>query len=195
MEYHNFVSAATSYSIAGMRSAQPVAKIGTGAHQGGFVFEAVVHWTYVAGSCMIIGMTDDPSKAYGNWSGTDKGIAVGWNASEVGTSTLKVMTGNGTDTTRYNATAGQLQDDATYFIRIEVVAANSDEVGSVRNAIVSVTNLDTGAKIVDKMQVTDDKLPPVNVPLYAMIQYGNLAGTTAVSVDMLGWSCERYRGF
>lgn len=194
-EYHNFVSAADSYSIAGMRTAQPVAKIGTGAHQGGFVFEAVVHWTYTAGSCMIIGLTDAASKAYGNWSGADKGIAIGWNASEVGTSTLKVMTGNGTDTTRYNATAGLLQDDATYFIRIEVEAANSDEVGSVRNAFVTVMNLDTGVKIVDRMQVTDDKLPPADVPLYAMIQYGNLAGATPVSVDMLGWSCERFRGF
>lgn len=196
MEYHTFTSAVDTYSIAGLRSAQPVAKIGTGAHQGGFVFEAIVHWTYTAGSCMIIGLSSDGSKAYGNWSGTDKGIAVGWNASEVGTSTLKAMTGNGTDTKRYNATAGQLQDDATYQIRIEVQAAVSETTGdSVRVATVTVRNLDTGVKIIDGIQIPAEELPPADTPMYAMIQYGNMAGTAAVAVDMLGWSCERFRGF
>ena len=195
-EYHSFTSAAATYSIAGLRTAQPVAKIGTGAHQGGFVFEAVVHWTYVAGSCMVIGLASDTDKAYGNWSGTDKGIAVGWNASEVGTSTVKAMTGNGTDTTRYNATAGQLQDDATYYVRIEVAAAASETTGgTVRIGKVTVQNLDTGVKIIDGIQIPAEQLPPADTPLYAMIEYGTLTGTGAVVVDMLGWSCERYRGF
>ena len=110
---------------------------------------------------MVIGLASDADKAYGNWGGTDKGIAVGWNASEVGTSTVKAMTGNGTDTTRYNATAGQLQDDATYYIRIEVAAAASETTGgTMRIGKVTVQNLDTGVKIIDGIQIPAEQLPP-----------------------------------
>lgn len=194
-EYHTFTSSAVAYAIAGLRSAMPVAKVGAGLHQGGFVYEAIVHWAYVAGSCMIVGLSSDPDQAYGNWSGADIGIAVGWNASETGASTLKVMTGNGTVTNRYNAISGTLQEDATYRVRIEVLPTLDSGGAVTRVAKVTVTNLDTGVSIVNGIQIPLAELPPAATPLYAMIEYGTLTGVAAVSVDMLGWSCERYRGF
>lgn len=192
-QYHSFTSAASTYSIAGMRTAAPVAKVGAGPWNGGFLFEAVVHWTYTAGTCMVIGLTTDPDKAYGNWSGSDEGIAVGWNAGDVGTTTIKAMAGNGTSTTRYNATAGTIQEDATYVVRIEV--APSKEKGVERIGLVTVINLDTGVKIIDGIQIPVAELPQAATPLYAMVAYGTTTGTTAIAVDLLAWSCERYRGF
>lgn len=192
-QYHSFTSAASTYSIAGMRTAAPVAKVGAGPWTGGFVFEAIVHWTYVAGTCMVIGMTTDPDKAYGNWSGSDEGIAVGWNAGDVGTTTIKAMVGNGTSTTRYNAESGTIAQDATYAIRIEL--APSKQEGVARIGAVTVINLDTGVKIIDNIQIPVAELPRADTPLYAMIEYGTTTGTTAISVDLLAWSCERYRGF
>ena len=193
-EYHSFTSAASAYSIAGIRSATPIAKTGNGLHQGGFVFEAIVHWTYVAGSCMVIGMTTDKDKAYGNWSGDDNGIAIGWNASETGTTVLKAMAGNGATSTRYGASAGTIAEDATYAIRIEVVPAQGVSA-VVRQAKVTVINLDTGVKIIDGIAIPDAELPSADAPLYAVIEYGTLAGTDALTVDVLAMNCQRYRGF
>lgn len=194
-EYHTYTSAASTYSVAGLRSQKPIVKIGTGAHQGGFLFEALVHWTYAAESCMVIGVCADGEKAFGNWEGAVSGVAVGWNASDTGASTIKAMAGNGTTSTRHNATAGQLQDDATYRVRIEVVSDVSTEGATLRNAIVTVTNMETGVNIIDGIQIPTEELPPGDTPLYAMIEYGTLAGANSISVDMLGWSCQRYRGF
>ncbi len=191
MEFHNFVSAADTYSIAGIRSAKPVAKIGRGSYQGGFKFEAIVHWTYAANTCMVIGLSDNETKAYGNFSGTDVGIAIGWNSGDTGASTLKVMVGNGTTVNRFDATAGALQDDASYYVSFEVKPADD---GS-RVAVVRVINLDTGVRIVDDLQIAETMLPPFATPLIAMVEYGTLANTTAVSVDLLAMTCERHRGF
>lgn len=191
MEFHNFVSAADTYSIAGIRSAKPVAKVGTGAFQGGFKFEAIVHWTYAANTCMVIGLSDNETKAYGNFSGTDVGIAIGWNSGETGASTLKVMVGNGTTVNRFDATAGTLQDDASYYVSVEIKPA----IDTARIATVRVINLDTGVRIVDDLVIDEDMLPSKNTPLIAMVEYGTLANTTAVSVDLLAMTCERHRGF
>lgn len=194
-EFHTFTSAADTYSIAGVRSAHPVAKKGNSPYQGGFLFEAIIHWTHVEGTCMVIGLTTNTDKAYGNWSGDDEGIAIGWNASDVATTTLKAMTGNGVTSNRTNATAGTIADDATYAIRIEVVPADPTVEGSVRQGLITVINLDTGVKIIDGIQIPDADLPKSDTPLYCMIEYGTLTGTTAVAVDILAMSCERRRGF
>lgn len=194
-EYHAFTSAASTYSIAGIRSASAIVKKGNSAYQGGFLFEAIVHWTHLAGTCMVIGLTTDPDKAYGNWSGSDEGIAIGWNASDVATTTIKAMAGNGTSTTRYNATAGTIADDGTYAIRIEVAPPAKGVTDAVREAVVTVINLDTGVKIIDGITIPDAELPRGDTPLYAMVSYGTLTNTTAIVVDVLAISCERYRGF
>jgi hypothetical protein len=194
-EYHAFTSAAATYSIAGIRSAAKIVKKGNGPHQGGFLFEAIVHWTYTPGTCMVIGVTTDPDKAYGNWSGSDEGIAIGWNASDVGTTTIKAMAGNGVSTTRYNATAGTIADDATYAVRIELVPVDTTVDGVTRKAVVTVLNLDTGVKIIDRIEIPDAELPKSDTPLHCMVAYGTLTNTTAIEVDILAISCERYRGF
>lgn len=194
-EFHTFTSAASTYSIAGIRSAAKIVKKGNGPYQGGFLFEAIVHWTHTAGSCMVIGLTTDPDKAYGNWSGSDEGIAIGWNASDVSTTTLKTMAGNGVSTTRYNAASGTIADDATYAVRIEVAPVNPADPDSVRQAVVTVINLDTGVKIIDGITVPDAELPRSDTPLHCMVAYGTLTNTTSVVVDILAMSCERYRGF
>lgn len=194
-EYHTFTSAAATYSIAGIRSAAKIVKKGNGPHQGGFLFEAIVHWTYSPNTCMVIGLSTDPDKAYGNWSGSDEGIAIGWNASDVGTTSLKAMTGNGVSTNRYNAAAGTIADDATYMVRIELVPVDTTAEGVTRQAVVTVLNLDTGVKIIDGITIPDAELPKSDTPLHCMVAYGTLTNTTAVAVDILAISCERYRGF
>lgn len=194
-EYHTFTSAAATYSIAGIRSAAKIVKKGNGPRQGGFLFEAIVHWTYTPGTCMVIGLSTDPDKAYGNWSGSDEGIAIGWNASDVGTTSLKAMTGNGVSTNRYNAAAGTIADDGTYMVRIELVPVDTTVEGVTRQAVVTVMNLDTGVKVIDGITIPDAELPKSDTPLHCMVAYGTLTNTTAVAVDILAISCERYRGF
>lgn len=193
-EYHAFTSAAATYSIAGIRSAAKIVKKGNGPRQGGFLFEAIVHWTYSPGTCMVIGLSTDPDKAYGNWSGSDEGIAIGWNASDVGTTSLKAMTGNGVTTNRYNAAAGTLADDATYMVRIELAPVDTT-TGATRQAVVTVMNLDTGVKIIDGITIPDAELPRGDTPMHCMVAYGTLTNETPVAVDILAISCERYRGF
>lgn len=175
-QFHKFVSTADTYSIAGLRSAQPMFRRGTNNYNGGFIFEAIVGWDYVANSCMVIGLTDNASKAYGNWGDGDKGIAIGWNASHAGTAVLKIMTGDGTTSTIADLDAGTIADAATYYVNM-VLKPNDT------TAYLTVINLDSGVYLANGKAITAT-LPPNDLPLYCMAQYGTLTGTAAATLNL-----------
>lgn len=171
-EHHSFTSAADTYSIAGLRSAQPMFKRTTNEFSGGFVFETIVGWDYVANSCLIVGLSPNQDKAYQNWGNGDKGIAVGWDSSSTGTSKLKIFTADGTSYTATEVDSGTIGDNGTYYISITMKP-------NMTSAYVTVVNLDTGAYLANAKAISTT-LPPLGVPMYCMTEYGTLSGAAPV---------------
>lgn len=189
-EYHSFISAASTYGIAGVRSAQPPVKRGNNALQGGFVFEGVVGLKWSAGGNMVFGLAATLDQAYGNWSGADEGIVIGWNGSSLGTSKLSVMVGNGTETNIYpHAEAGgTLADNMTVFFRVRMPAGATE-------ATVTVRNLHTGVLLFDNVAIPVSLLPQPDTLLYCVAEAGTLATTTPAEMRLFNMSARRWQTF
>jgi hypothetical protein len=179
--YSQFVSAATTYSAAGNTSAKPVVKHGTGA-LGGFVFEALFGFDFVAGGCGFFGVSASRSQTYGSFAATDIGIGVGWNASNAATDPLQIIVGNGTASGTIAGGSGALNTVTTYRVKITMAPGATQ-------AYVTLKDLNSGALIFDNQMVNVD-LPPAATPLYSYAGVGNCALAQSVTVRLYGVACE-----
>lgn len=179
--YSSFLSSASTYSAAGTTSADPVVKHGTGS-QGGFVYEAIVSFDWLASSCGFFGLSASRSQTYGSFSSTDVGIGIGWNGGNVGTDPLSIIVGNGSASATVQAASGHLSDAATYRIKITLAPGGTQ-------AYVTLKNLDTGAYIFDNQMVNMD-LPAAATPLYAFTGVGNTSVANSVTVRVFGVAAD-----
>lgn len=185
-QYHEFLSAVGTYIASGLRSAKPPVKRGNHAVVGGFCFEAIVGpKVYVAGSVGVFGLFANSSKAYGNFSGTDIGVGIGWNADDTADTPITLRWGDGTTVTAVQAPSGRIGDAHPYYVKIECVPAGT--------AIsVTVVDMETGTVLFDNYQITTNLLP-VDTPLYSLAQMGTLANATdPVCVRVWAMSCVSF---
>lgn len=186
--YHSFASAADTYSAAGMKSAEPVVKRGNHPIVGGFVFEAI--WgpkTWVAGSVGMCGLFADASQSFGNFSGTDVGVGIGWTNSDVPAGKLRLMHGDGVSvqyTTSDNPDAPAFSTNTAYWVRMSC-KPNGTQI------IVDVIDVNTGVVLFDEY-VIDTALPPPETPMYALAHVGTTSLSVAVSCNLWGMTATPY---
>lgn len=187
-EYHQFTSAAATYSIAGMRSAQPVVKRGTHPVMGGFIFEGI--WgpgTFVPGSVGLFGLFGSSNQAYGSFSGTDVGIGIGWQANEIATDALMLLVGSGIAVTAQTIPGTELGDNSSYYLRMKCEPA-----GTV--IYVTLVDLDSGIRLLENEAISTN-IPDANTPLYALAHVGTVALDTAVTSNLWGMSAYPYQNY
>lgn len=184
--YHKFVTAADTYSAAGMKSAQSAVKRGNHPIVGGFVFEAI--WgpeLWVEGSMGICGLFADASQSFGNFSGTDIGVGIGWRNFDPGAAKLQLMVGDGVAVKAYDATAGKLNDSTKYWVRI-ICLPNSDKI------TVDVVDVNTGVELFSAYELIVN-LPPKITPLYAIAHIGTTSlAATAITMGLWAMSAAPY---
>lgn len=188
-EYHSFTSGASTYSIAGLRSANPVVKRGNSVNQGGFFFEAVFGYTYNTGQNLVVGVMANSTQAYGNFGDGDEGISVGFNATDGAAAQIKINSGDGTSSTRTvsTVTAHNIAENHTHYVSITMKPGDTQ-------AYVTVKDLDAGVLLFDNVAITAN-LPRADTPLYAMVQNGTLTTTTATVVRIHNFSARRWPNF
>ena len=176
--YHSFSSDPSPYSACGLRSSEAVVKRGLNPNVGGFVFEAIASVVgYIDGTNAIIGLSSNSTQAYGNFSGTDIGVGIGWNTSDTADSEISLFVGSGSAVIKTPIPGTRVGDETPYYVRVACMPAGDD-------IEVTLVNMETGVTVLGKHKLTAE-LPDGGTALFPVAQAGT--GETAAALSVRVW--------
>lgn len=178
--HHRFTSSISTYTGSGIISTKPSAKISPNPLIGGFIFECIAKpIAYAEGNCGYFGLFGSTGQVYGNFSGTDIGIGIGWDSREGMESNIQILSGDEVTTSKTPIAGITLANLEGFYLRMDCEPAGTE----VR---ITLKLLETGQVLLDNVAHTLT-LPPVDAPLYSMARMGTL-GVEESSVDLRLWA-------